>query len=192
MSADEDTTITSLSIEATNNLVLSGANDITLATDVTALSVDGSAMTGDLDATFNNAMATATGGAGADTLDFTSGTSTTVVATGNAGNDTITFLAGAATSVTVNGGAGNDNLSVDTTQATIVYDGGVGNDTLTLANGDYFCRCCTLTGVEIISVTTGGATTWTRSRSNWSNAGPDGNAAAGDVCSLWMAHLGCI
>ncbi|MDA9892177.1 calcium-binding protein [Planktomarina temperata] len=153
LSADEDTTITSLSIEATNNLLLSGANDITLATDVTALSVDGSAMTGALDATFNNAMATATGGAGADTLDFTSGTSTTVVATGNAGNDTITFLAGAATSVTVNGGAGNDNLSVDTTQATIVYDGGNGNDTLTLAAGNYTAAAVTLTGVEILSAT---------------------------------------
>ena len=181
LSADEDTTITSLSIEATNNLVLSGANDITLATDVTALSVDGSAMTGALDATFNNAMATATGGAGADTLDFTSGTSTTVVATGNAGNDTITFLAGAATSVTVNGGAGNDNLSVDTTQATIVYDGGVGNDTLTMANGDYSAAAVTLTGVEIISVTTGGATTLDSSVGNGQTLVLSGNAAAGDV-----------
>ena len=181
LSADEDTTITSLSIEATNNLVLSGANDITLATDVTALSVDGSAMTGDLDATFNNAMATATGGAGADTLDFTSGTSTTVVATGNAGNDTITFLAGAATSVTVNAGDGNDNLSVDTTQTTINYDGGVGNDTLTLANGDYSAAAVSLTGVEILSVTTGGATTLDPSTVSGQTLVLTGNAAAGDV-----------
>jgi hypothetical protein len=181
LSADEDTTITSLSIEATNNLVLSGANDITLATDVTALSVDGSAMTGALDATFNNAMATATGGAGADTLDFTSGTSTTVVATGNAGNDTITFLAGAATSVTVNGGAGNDNLSVDTTQTTITYDGGVGNDTITMANGDYSAAAVTLTGVEIIGVTTGGATTLDSSVVTGNTLVLSGNAAAGDV-----------
>jgi len=181
LSADEDTTITSLSIEATNNLVLSGANDITLATDVTALSVDGSAMTGALDATFNNAMATATGGAGADTLDFTSGTSTTVVATGNAGNDTITFLAGAATSVTVEGGAGNDNLSVDTTQATIIYDGGVGNDTLTIANGDYSAATVTLDGVEIIAVTTGGATTLDSSVGSGQTLVLSGNAAAGDV-----------
>jgi len=181
LSADEDTTITSLSIEATNNLVLTGANDITLATDVTALSVDASAMTGAVDATFDNAMATATGGAGADTFDFTSGTSTTVTATGNAGNDTITFLAGAATTVTVDGGAGNDNLSVDTTQTTITYDGGTGNDTLTLANGDYSAASVSLTGVEILSVTTGGATTLDSSVVTGNTLVLSGNSAAGDV-----------
>jgi hypothetical protein len=181
LSADEATTVTSLSVEATNNLVLTGANNITLATDVTALSVDASAMTGFVNATFNNAMATATGGGGADTFDFTSGTTTTVAATGNGGNDTITFLAGAATSVNVNGGQGNDNLSVDTTQATIIYDGGAGNDTLTMANGDYSAAALTLTSVEILGVTTGGATILDSSVVTGQTLVLSGNAAAADV-----------
>jgi hypothetical protein len=181
LSADEDTTITSLSIEATNNLVLSGSSDITLATDVTALSVNGSAMTGDLSATFNNAMATAVGGAGDDSFDFTSGTTTTVTVTGNAGDDTITFAGGAATRVTVNGGEGNDNLSVNTTQATISYTAGDGNDTLTLANGNYSAGSLTLTSVEILAVTTGGATTLDSSTVSGKTYVLSGNAAAGDV-----------
>lgn len=156
-------------------------SDITLATDVTALSVNASAMTGDLAATFDNAMATVVGGAGADTLNFASGTSTTVTVTGNGGNDTVTFAGGAATTVTVDAGEGDDNLSVNTTQTTIRYTGGAGSDTLTLARGDYSTSTLTLSGVEILAVTTGGATTLDSSVVTGKTFVLSGNAAAGDV-----------
>jgi S-layer protein len=113
------TDLTGSAMVGLKTVTIAGAGGATLAAGLAATitSVDASASSGSNTATIDTAIATYTGGSGADSVTLSSATTTKAVNLG-AGNDTLT-LAATTTSLTaaMNGGDGTDTLRMNATDA---------------------------------------------------------------------------
>lgn len=138
LSSGTNTLTATLGSNATTGAVLDigGSVAVTLDATTTAISVDGSDMTGVLTADTTNA-ATVIGGAGNDVL--TADVASTTI-TGNGGSDDLNvtgalLIANTVAGITVNGGDGNDDIDVTGAASGTVINAGDGNDTLNYAIG---------------------------------------------------------
>ena len=158
--AADTITLTSAAFEATQDVIITGASNVTFDTDVTADSIDGSAMTGILslgDSTgpdYITLTDTVTSGSGNDVL-YMNATGVNKI-TSNAGNDSL-FIGANVTTLTVDMGAGNDSIELGTAGANTVatINGGDGTDTVKLdaaATVTYTANNLMLSNVEVLEI----------------------------------------
>jgi len=154
--ASKDATIGSLTVDAVNNTVISGAGNLTITKAITteSISIDATALTGKLTVTADSDKTIALVGSAtaANTVDVTkavAATSKVVLITGSAA-DTIT-LGKHTGSVSVNTGAGDDtvNVTLDMTGTTSLT-GGDGKDTLIVSDA---IGLASVAGVSKVSFT---------------------------------------
>jgi len=146
------TATTSTTLGAKQALVVTGDEDVTLAT-VTAASLDASASTGKISMTATTGVKSVTTGSGIDTLTF-NGAAVHVVASG-AGNDSITITNTAATA-SFDAGAGNDTINANKAAAAYVVVAGDGDDTVT-TTGDIDVVMAGGTGTDTFDANNNGA-----------------------------------
>lgn len=127
------TATTSTTLAAKQTLVITGDEDVTLATVAKALAVDASASSGIISLTTSAGVGNITTGAGADQIILNDAGKHTVVT--NDGIDTVTITA-TANETSVNTGAGNDIIHADETDVVYVVSGGAGDDSITATLGN--------------------------------------------------------
>jgi Ca2+-binding RTX toxin-like protein len=150
---ESNLTATTVTLDADQDIVITGDEDVDLGTVATANSINSQGSTGNTTATLGAAAKSISSGSGADTITL-SGNRIHTVDSGS-GIDTLTITSTAATS-TINAGAGDDAVTVtDLDQYVVLGGDGADNINVGVASGATLMGGA---GSDTLTITAGGVT----------------------------------